>query len=126
MYPENFFNAQQELRFENKKMRFVPAPNSVIEEPLLVGFVGKKEQTGHPAQKPEKVYEKLLLISSKQDDLIYDPMAGSGTLGAVCKTHERKCILSDISDEYLQLAEKRIGIKRLPSRIIEHILAKTA
>jgi site-specific DNA-methyltransferase (adenine-specific) len=122
MYPENFFNTQQELRFENKKMRFVPGPNSVIEEPLLVGFVGKKEQTGHPSQKPEKVYEKLLLMTSKEGDLIYDPMAGSGTTGAVCKTHKRKCILSDISDEYLTLAENRLGIKRLPTNVIEEQL----
>ena len=118
MYPENFFNAQQELRFENNKMRFIPGPSSVIEEPLLVGFIGKKEQTGHPSQKPEKVYEKLILMTSKNDDLIYDPLAGSGTTGAVCINNKRKCILSDISDEYLKLAEKRLGIKRLPKKII--------
>jgi site-specific DNA-methyltransferase (adenine-specific) len=122
MYPENFFNAQQELRFENKKMRFVPGPNSVIEEPLLVGFIGKKEQTGHPAQKPENVYEKLILMSTKKGDLVYDPMAGSGTTGAVCKTHNRKCILSDISDEYLTLTEKRLGITRISKDIIEHLI----
>jgi len=122
MYPENFFNAQQEIRFENNNMRFVPGPNSVIEEPLLVGFCGKKEQTGHPSQKPEKVYEKLLLMSSKRGDLIYDPMAGSGTTGAVCKTHNRKCILSDISDEYLTLAENRLGVKRIPADILEYFL----
>src|SRR5204863_370798 len=46
MYPQHFFNAQQELRFEEKNMRFVPGPTSVIEESLLVGFVGKNEQTG--------------------------------------------------------------------------------
>jgi site-specific DNA-methyltransferase (adenine-specific) len=126
MYPENFFNAQQELRFENNQMRFIPGPNSVIEEPLLVGFVGKKEQTGHPSQKPEKVYEKLILMTSKIDDLIYDPMAGSGTTGAVCKIHKRKCILSDISDEYLTLAEKRLGIKRLSNKIIKEQLLATA
>jgi len=126
MYPENFFNAQQEIRFDQGKMRFVPGPNSVIEEPLLVGFVGKKEQTGHPAQKPEKVYEKLLLISTKRDDLVFDPMAGSGTMGAVCKTHQRKCILSDLSLEYLALAEKRLGIKRLSINLIEHLHLKTA
>jgi hypothetical protein len=124
MHPENFFNAQQELRFENNQMRFIPGPNSVIEEPLLVGFVGKKEQTGHPAQKPEKVYEKLILMTSKIDDLVYDPMAGSGTTGAVCRNHKRKCILSDISDEYLTLAEKRLGIKRFPQcRVEEQLLA---
>ena len=122
MYPENFFTAEQELRFENKQMRFIPGPNSVIEEPLLVGFVGKKEQTGHPSQKPERVYEKLILMSSKKDDLIYDPMAGSGTTGAVCRNYKRKCILSDISDEYLTLAEKRLGIKRLSKKMIEEFL----
>ena len=124
MHPENFFNEQQELRFENSKMRFIPGPNSVIEEPLLVGFVGKKEQTGHPSQKPEKVYEKLILMSSNKNDLIFDPMAGSGTTGAVCKTHKRKCIISDISDEYISLIEKRLGAKQLPQNVInEKLLA---
>ena len=122
MYPENFFNAEQELRFENNQMRFIPGPNSVFEEPLLVGFVGKNEQTGHPAQKPEKIYEKLVLMASKKDDLIFDPMAGSGTTGAVCKYLKRKCILSDISGEYLLLMEKRLGIKRIPKRIIKEQL----
>jgi site-specific DNA-methyltransferase (adenine-specific) len=126
MHPENFFNAEQELRFENNQMRFVPGPNSVIEEPLLVGFVGKKEQTGHPSQKPEKVYEKLIFMSSKENDLIYDPMAGSGTTGAVCKNHKRKGIISDISDEYLDLAEKRLGIKRLSQNIIKERLLEMA
>lgn len=126
MYPENFFNAQQEFRFDQGKMRFIPGPNSVIEEPLLVGFVGKREQTGHPAQKPEKVYEKLLLISSQKDDLIFDPMAGSGTMGAVCMTHQRRCILADVSSEYLEIMEKRLGIKRLPLSVIKHRRLKTA
>jgi site-specific DNA-methyltransferase (adenine-specific) len=126
MHPENFFNTEQELRFENKQMRFIPGPNSVIEEPLLVGFVGKKEQTGHPSQKPEKVYEKLILMTSDKDDLIYDPMAGSGTTGAVSRIHKRKCIISDISDEYLTLAEKRLGIKRLSQDIIKEQLFKIA
>jgi len=122
MYPENFFTPQQELRFENKKMRFIPGPTSVIEESLLVGFIGKKEQTGHPSQKPEKVYEKLVLMSSKINDLIYDPMSGSGTTAAVCKTHNRKCIISDMSEEFTQIAEKRLGVKRMPIELIEHIL----
>ena len=58
------------------------------------------------------------MMTSKIDDLIYDPLAGSGTTGAVCITHRRKCILSDMSDEYLTLAEKRLGIKRLSKKII--------
>jgi DNA modification methylase len=122
MYPEHFFNAQQEIRFENQKMRFVPGPTSVIEESLLVGFVGKKEQTGHPSQKPEKLYEKLVLMSSRPNDLIYDPMAGSGTTGAVCKTLKRKCIISDMSDEFISISEKRLGIERIHPDLVYDLL----
>jgi len=121
MYPQHFFNADQEIRFAEKKMRFVPGPTSVIEESLLVGFVGKKEQTGHPSQKPEKVYEKLILMSSKPKDLVYDPMSGSGTTAIVCMNNKRRSIISDISEEYTTIAEKRLGIERLPLNIFGEI-----
>lgn len=126
MYPENFFNAQQQIRFEENNMRFVPGPTSVIEESLIVGFVGKKEQFGHPSPKPEKVYEKLVLMSSKKNDLIYDPMAGGGTIGAVCKTHNRKAILSDMSEEYTAIIEKRLKIKRVSQKTIDSLLMQVA
>ncbi|MEP7171371.1 MAG: site-specific DNA-methyltransferase [Bacteroidota bacterium] len=123
MYPEHFFNGQQQLRFEDKKMRFIPGPPSVIEESLLVGFVGKNEQTGHPSQKPEKVYEKLVMMTTKQNDLVYDPLCGSGTTGAVCKNHKRRCILSDMSEEFVKVAEKRLGIKRAGIEVGEVLVA---
>jgi len=113
MYPEHFFTEEQEIRFAEKKMRFIPGPSSVIEESLLVGFIGKKEQTGHPSQKPEKVYEKLIKMTTKKKDLVYDPMSGSGTSGMVSKTLGRYCILSDMSEEYTAIAEKRLGVKRI-------------
>jgi len=34
----------------------MPGPTSVIESSLLVGFVGRNEQTGHKSQKPVNVY----------------------------------------------------------------------
>jgi hypothetical protein len=126
MYPENFFNPQQQIRFEESNMRFIPGPTSVIEESLIVGFVGKKEQFGHPSPKPEKVYEKLVLMSSKKGNLIYDPMAGGGTTGAACRTLNRKCILSDISEEYVKIIEKRLNIKRIPIELLEDLRLEVA
>jgi hypothetical protein len=124
MYPEHFFNPQQQLRFEDKKMRFIPGPSSVIEESLLVGFVGKNEQTGHPSQKPEKVYEKLLLMTTKKNDLAYDPMCGAGTTAIVAKRLKVKSIISDMADEFIQLSEKRLGIKRLELDLISNLKSK--
>jgi site-specific DNA-methyltransferase (adenine-specific) len=123
MYPQHFFNEEQNRRRAEKKMRFIPGPSSVIEESLLVGFVGKNEQTGHKSQKPEKVYDKLLLMVTQENDLVYDPMCGSGTTGASAKKINRKCILSDMSEEYVKMAEKRLGIKRVPAKMVRAVMA---
>ena len=113
LYPEHFLNDEQKIRYETGKMRFVPGPSSVIESPLIVGFVGKKERTGHPSQKPESVYEKLVLMSTKEEDIIIDLMAGSGTTGSVAKKTSRFAILCDSNEEYIQMMEKRLNSSRI-------------
>ena len=89
------------------------ASTSVIEASLLVGFMGKDEQTGHPSQKPLKVYEPLFFMITEEEDLIYDPMCGSGTTGAFALQHNRTAILSDISEEYISIVESRLLEKRI-------------
>lgn len=119
LHPENFLNEEQLERFKTGKMRFVPGPSSVIESSLIVGFVGKKERVGHPSQKPESVYEKLLLMSTKQGDLVIDLMAGSGTTGAVARKYGRKAILCDMNEEYIQMMEKRLGCRRVTQPFVD-------
>jgi site-specific DNA-methyltransferase (adenine-specific) len=85
MHPENFLNEIQIEKYNAGKLRFIPGPSSVIEEPLIIGFVGKKERTNHPAQKPEKVFERIILMATTNDEIVFDPMAGSGTTSAVAK-----------------------------------------
>ena len=113
LYPEHFLNgAQLELSAQGK-LRYMPGPSSVIEVPLNVGFVGKKEQVGHPAQKPIKVIEPLVLMSTVEGETVLDPMCGSGTTGVVSRNLGRRSILCDASNEYLAMAEKRLGVQRL-------------
>ena len=109
IYPEHFLNGAQRQRWEAGKMRFIPGPPSVIEAPLNIGFVGKSEQTGHPAQKPLAVIEPLILMSTKQGDTVLDPMCGSGTTGEACLRLRRNAVLCDSAADYLALAESRIA-----------------
>ena len=37
------------------------------------------ENTPHPTQKPEKLIAKLILASSNEGDVVFDPFIGSGT-----------------------------------------------
>jgi site-specific DNA-methyltransferase (adenine-specific) len=112
LYPEHFLNEAQFKKQREGKLRYMPGPPSVIDVPLNIGFVGKDEQTGHPAQKPMKVIEPLILMATKPGDTVLDPMCGSGTTGAVCARLGRKAILCDISEEYTRMTERRLGVRR--------------
>jgi len=108
VYPQHFMNDEQRLRLATGKMRFIPGPPSVLESPLNIGFVGKAEQTGHPAQKPLAVIKPLILMATKENETVLDPMCGSGTTGEACLLLNRNVILCDSSVEYLEVTQTRL------------------
>jgi site-specific DNA-methyltransferase (adenine-specific) len=114
MHPEAFLNEAQLAKKAAGKLRYLPGPPSVIEAGLLVGFIGRTEQTGHPSQKPAKVYDPLVRMATVEGDLVLDPMCGSGTTGAVARATGRRAVLADVSDEYVSMVEARLGITRVP------------
>ncbi len=73
LYPEHFLNDAQKHKLAEGKLRYMPGPPTVFEAPLNIGFVGKQEQTGHPAQKPISVIEPLVLMSTTEGDTVLDP-----------------------------------------------------
>jgi len=108
LFPEHFLNGAQLEKQRQRKLRYMPGPPSVMEVPLNIGFVGRSEQTGHPAQKPFKVIEPLILMTTAPGDLVLDPMCGSGTTGVVCRALGRRAILCDSSEEYIRMTEARL------------------
>ena len=123
MHVENFLNEVQLQKFKQGKLRFIPGPPSVIEEPLLCGFVGKNEQTGHPSQKPVAVIERIVLMGTARGDLVVDLMSGAGTSAVAAYNNERFSIICDISEEYTAIAENRLGVHRvsLPASLSDAI-----
>ncbi|MBS1848322.1 MAG: site-specific DNA-methyltransferase [Actinobacteria bacterium] len=113
MHPEAFLNEAQLAKQAAGKLRYLPGPPSVIEAGLLVGFIGRNEQTGHPSQKPQKVYDPLVRMATVAGELVLDPMCGSGTTGAVARATGRRAVLADVSDEYVAMVEERLGIERV-------------
>ena len=62
----------------------------------------------HPAVFPEKLAEEHILSWTDPDDLVFDPMCGSGTTGKMALIHRRRFIGVDISEEYIAIAKKRV------------------
>lgn len=48
-----------------------------------------KNRKNHPTQKPEGLYERMILASSNEGDTILDPFSGSGTALRVCQNLNR-------------------------------------
>ncbi len=64
---------------------------------------------GHPAPFPEELPTRLIQLYSFQDDIILDPFMGSGTTAVSAIKSDRKFVGYDISQEYIDLAVKRIS-----------------
>jgi site-specific DNA-methyltransferase (adenine-specific) len=67
----------------------------------------EKKYGKHPTQKPELLLERIVLSSTKENDMILDPFNGSGTTGIVCKKLHRRYLGIDNVEEYLELTKKR-------------------
>lgn len=75
-------------------------------EERLKGADGKKL---HPTQKPEALLARVILSSSRPDDLVLDPFNGTGTTGAVAKRLGRRYIGCERDKTYAEAAMKRIA-----------------
>lgn len=77
---------------------------------ITIPFWSMPENTDHPTQKPEKLVAKVILASSKQGDIVFDPFLGSGTTSVVAKKLGRRYVGIEIDETYAILAEKRLAM----------------
>lgn len=91
-------------------------PKDVLEIPTISN--GSWERYSHPTQKPVELLRKIILSSSNQDSLIFDPFGGSGTTYAVAEAYHRKWMGTELQPEYCKLIQKRLTDTEHISRII--------
>ena len=66
------------------------------------------ERTGYPTQKPEALAERIIRASSNPGELVLDPFAGSGTVGAAAARLERRFLLIDDNPEAIAVMRGRL------------------
>jgi site-specific DNA-methyltransferase (adenine-specific) len=67
------------------------------------------KRVGHPAPFPVELPSRCMEMYTFTGDVVLDPFAGSGSTGIAAKKNDRKYLLFDISQEYCDLAQKRIA-----------------
>lgn len=72
------------------------------------------DPTIHPAVFPEGLAADHIVSWSNPGDVVLDPMCGSGTTLKMARTLERRYLGFDISDEYCELARRRLAGVSIP------------
>ena len=79
---------------------FVDTPGKMVEPDE--GFIN------HPTPKPKTFIKEILMMFSKESDVILDPFIGSGSTAVACKQLKRNYIGFEINKDYCKLAEDRL------------------
>lgn len=94
------------LKMPSKQMRTVwSIPNNKKSWELKYGK--------HPTQKPIRLLERMIKLTSKEGDLVLSPFCGSGSECVAAKKNKRNYITFEINEEYIKLADERINDKEL-------------
>lgn len=65
-------------------------------------------KTGHPAVMPLALAEKCVMLSSNDNDTVFDPFTGSGTTAIASLNNSRNFIGTELSNDYVNIAKNRI------------------
>ena len=98
-----------------------PVKKQKIKGNIWEYVVGKKaedqEAKGHPAPFPCALARDHIISWSNENDIVYDPMAGSGTVAKMAIRNKRNWIVSEISSEYCEIIKERLMVyngRRMP------------
>jgi len=69
-----------------------------------------KTNSEHPAAFPLELAQKVIRYYSFKSDVVFDPFAGSGTVGAAASGLGRRFVLFEINPEYVELMRKEASL----------------
>jgi DNA modification methylase len=67
---------------------------------------------GHPAPFPEELPHRLIQLYTFKGEVVLDPFVGSGTTCLAARADGRNYVGYEINEEYVRLAEGRLGSER--------------
>lgn len=111
----HFFQPVYELLYwlskDNKKSPIFY--KSGLKDQKSIWSISPKINLPHPAPFPEELVEQCILATTKEGDVVLDPFMGIGTTALVAKRLGRKYIGFEISENYINIAEKNIKIGKI-------------
>jgi site-specific DNA-methyltransferase (adenine-specific) len=104
---EDLRREYEDLRREYEDLRRPFNYRIKLYEVFSIPVVAGKDNTPHPTTNPRKLIRNLILCSTKENALVLDPFAGSGTTLLACRETGRNCIAFEKDPKYEPIIRKR-------------------
>jgi DNA modification methylase len=93
----------------------------------------KRDRDAHPCQLPEKLMERLVLLTTNRGGLVFDPFCGAGTTAIAASRLGRDYVVIDIDPNYICIARENLaamknyadmfGVFTVPRRAVKKLKA---
>lgn len=88
---------------EDAFLKYESSPDNILRS----GFV-KNEGGLHPTQKPVRLMQELIELTTQPGQLVLDPFCGSGSTLVAARNTGRQFMGMEMSEEYARIAEQRL------------------
>lgn len=69
----------------------------------------KRDRDAHPCQLPEKLMERIILLTTNSGGLVFDPFCGAGTTALAAKQLDRNFITIDLDLNYVRITQEKLA-----------------
>ena len=118
--------SEEDLKVALKDKRLNPANTIKGKNPTNVWEINRlngnsKERVGHPTQKPVEIIDRFVIALSFPGSIVLDFFAGSGTVGRVCISEGRHCLMCDSDPTTISYFEKHLELMKNLGQRTEYI-----
>ncbi len=72
----------------------------------------KRDRDAHPCQLPEKLMERIILLTTRRGGLVFDPFCGAGTTAIAAVKHGRSFVVTDLDPNYVRITNEKLALLR--------------
>lgn len=106
-----YYMSQYEYILFFRKGRGVKINNCGTSDILNIPNIKTKGEDGknlHDTEKPVELMKILIENSSKENDLVFDPFGGIGSVALACVQSKRRFLISELDEEYANISKLRV------------------
>lgn len=69
----------------------------------------QRDRDAHPCQLPEKLMERLIRLTTRSGDLVFDPFCGAGTTAIAARKLGRDFVVVDLDANYVRITTEKLA-----------------